>query len=72
MSVASAGCLLWLERFQPAFVVTAMVALAYQSWLVWRRPQRRRTWTMLAILWTSIGTNVMVGITFVALWLRYR
>ena len=48
MSVVSAGCVLWLERFQPVFVSLAVCALGYQAWLVWRRPPHRRTPMMLA------------------------
>lgn len=72
MSVVSAGCVLWLERFQPLFVSLAVCTLAYQAWLVWRRPPHRRTPTMLLILWVSFGTSIAVGGTLVGLWLRYR
>jgi hypothetical protein len=72
VSVASAGCVLWLERFQPFFAFTTIVSLAYQSWLVWRRPRRARTPTMLAVLWASVGTSAAVGLVLVVLWLRYR
>jgi uncharacterized membrane protein YedE/YeeE len=70
--VLSAGCIVWLERFQPLYATVAVVALAYQTWLVWRRPPQRRTRMMHAILWSSIGTSVVVAGIFVGLWLRYR
>jgi hypothetical protein len=71
VSVVSAGCVLWLERFQPLFITLAVCTLAYQAWLVGRRPRQRRTRTMLVILWTSLGTSVVVGTALVALSLRY-
>jgi hypothetical protein len=72
VSVVSAGCVLWLERFQPLFVSLAVCALAYQGWLVWRRPPHRRTFMMRLMLWTSVGTCLAIAGTLVALWLRYR
>jgi hypothetical protein len=69
--MASAGCVLWLERFQPVFATVAVVTLTYQAWLVMRRPHQRRTRSMLVILWTSVGTSMAVGITLIALWVRY-
>jgi hypothetical protein len=62
----------WLSRFQPLFAALAVCALAYQGWLVWRRPRHQRTRQMLLILWTSIGTNVVIAAGLAALWLRYR
>ena len=70
MSVISTGCVVWLQRFQPVFAFIAIAALAYQAWLVWRRP--RRTTMMLAILWASLGTAAGLGTTMVVLWQRYR
>ena len=72
MSVVSAGCIVWLQRFQPLFAFLAIGALGYQAWLVWRRPPHRRTRMMRAILWTSIGTTTAIGTTMLALWQRYR
>ena len=72
MSIASAGCLFWLEELQPVFASLAAGALAYQGWLVGRRPPARRTRTMWGILVASVGVNVIVVTTWVALWLRYR
>lgn len=72
MSLLSAGCLFWLERLQPVFALVAASALAYQGWLVWRRPRQRRTGAVLAIFWGSVGINALVLITWVGLWFRYR
>ncbi len=72
LSVASAGCLLWLDHLRPVFASTAAGALAYQGWLVWRRPAARRTRTMGEILVASIGVNAIVVLTWGALWWRYR
>ena len=72
MSVLSAGCVLVLQVLQPLFVSVAVLALAYQGWLVWRRPSRRRTRMVLAILWSSVALNVLLFAAWAALWLRYR
>ena len=72
MSVFSAGCLFWLEALQPLFVVVASVAMAYQVWLVKRRPGFRRTKTVMVILWTSVATSSLVLLVWAGLWLRYR
>ena len=63
---------MWLSRFQPVFAALAVGLLAYQGWLVWRRPRRARTRQMLLILWTSVGTNIAIGAGLLVLWLRYR
>jgi hypothetical protein len=72
VSVASATCLLWLQRLQPLLAAVALVTLSYQAWLVWRRPASLRTTTMLLILWGSIGASALVASAWVGLWLRYR
>lgn len=72
LSILSAGCVLWLQRFQPLFAAVAVAALAYQGWLVSRRPAHRRTRPMFWILWTSAGTTIVVFAIWTALWLRYR
>jgi hypothetical protein len=72
LSILTAGCLFWLERLQPLFAFVAVSALAYEGWLVARRPRHRRTRTMLWILWTSFGSTMLVFILWSALWLRYR
>ena len=69
--MTSAGCVLWLERFRPMFAMLALGTLAYQSWLVLRRPRHRRTRAMLVILWISVATSLAVGTALVALQLRY-
>ena len=72
MSVVSAGCFVWLQRFQPLFAALAMGTLVYQGWLVWRRPRRQRTRMMVAILWTSLGSTAAIGTAMLVLWQRYR
>jgi len=72
VSVLSAGCVLLLQLLQPLFVSVAVLALAYQGWLVWKRPPQRRTRTILAILWSSAVLNVLLFAAWGALWLRYR
>jgi hypothetical protein len=69
--VASAGCVLWLERFQPIFIALALATLGHQAWLVMRRPRHRRTQMMLVILGASAGTSLAVGAVLIALWVRY-
>ena len=72
MSIASAGCVLWLERLQPVFGCVAAVSLAYQTWLVWRRPAHRRTRSMIVILGGSLIVSGAGLSTWIALSLRYR
>jgi hypothetical protein len=72
VSVASATCLLGLQRLQPLLAAVALVTLSYQARLVWRRPASLRTTTMLLILWGSIGASALVASAWVGLWLRYR
>ena len=73
MSVVSAGCVLWLERFQPLFVSLAICALGYQAWLVWRRPPHRRTSRMLLAFSGQVSAPASRSARhLVALWLRYR
>ena len=72
MSVASAGCLFWLETLQPLFAALALTSMAYQGWLVWRRPPYRRTKRVMTILWSSIATSALVLVIWVMLWLRYQ
>lgn len=72
LSILSAGCVLWLQRFQPLFALLAVAALACQGWLVSRRPPLRRTKPMLWTLWTSAAVTTVVFATWAALWVRYR
>lgn len=72
MSVLSAGCVLVLQVLQPLFASMAVLALAYQGWLVRSRLPQRRTRTVLAILWSSVALNVLLFAAWAALWLRYR
>lgn len=72
MSLLSAGCLFWLERLQPLFIALAAGGVAYQSWLVWRRPIMRRTRAVMTVYVTSLAVNVGVLALWVWLALRYR
>ena len=72
MSLLSAGCLFWLERLQPLFAVLAVVGVAYQSWLVWRRPVMRRRRAVMSVFAVSLLVNGAVLAAWVWLWLRYR
>ena len=72
MSLLSAGCLFWLERLQPVFVAVAVVGIAYQSWLVWRRPAMRRTRAIMAVYAASLAVNGAVLALWVWLSVRYR
>jgi hypothetical protein len=71
VSVTSAGCVLWLEQFQPLFGLVALATLSYQAWLVRRRPPHRRTPLMQGILWTSVATSGAVAAALLFLSLRY-
>ncbi|HXH05051.1 MAG TPA: hypothetical protein VNI83_00515 [Vicinamibacterales bacterium] len=72
MSIVSAGCLLWLERLQPVFAVVAVSALAYQGWLIRRRPRHLRMRAALLIFWSSLGLTVLIFAVWIGLALRYR
>jgi hypothetical protein len=72
LSLLSAGCLFWLERLQPLFAVLAAVGVAYQSWLVWRRPVMRRRRAVMSVYAASLLVNGAVLATWVWLWFRYR
>lgn len=72
MSLVSAGCLVWLEALKPVFAVTAVSAMAWQAWLVWRRPAARRTVMMWALVMSTVGVNLFVGLSWLALQWRYR
>jgi hypothetical protein len=72
VSMASAGCLLWVEALQPFFAALAAGALGYQGWLVRRRPPAHRTRKMWGILLASVSVNLVVVVTWISLWLRYR
>jgi hypothetical protein len=72
LSILSASCVLWLERFQPLFAVVAVAGVAWQGWLVSRRPPQWRTRSALWILWASIAITAFVFVVWAGLWLRYR
>jgi hypothetical protein len=68
----SAGCIVWLEALKPLFALTAIVALAWQTWLVVRRPAASTTRTMWAIVAGTVAVNLFVGLSWLALQWRYR
>jgi hypothetical protein len=72
LEVLSAGCLLWLQRLQPHFFVLALGALAYQGWLVRRRPPKPGNWKVRTVLAASLAVNVMMIAGWVAIAIRYR
>ena len=72
MGLLSAGCLFWLEKLQPVFFAVALVSLAYQALIVWRRPPFLRPRAVKAILATSVAVNLLVLGTWTALWFRYQ
>ena len=72
VSLLSAGCLLWLQRLQPLFFAVTVGSLAYEAWLVERRPPAMRTWGMKTILAASVALNVIVVGGWIALSIRYR
>ncbi|MCC7187048.1 MAG: hypothetical protein IT185_12445, partial [Acidobacteria bacterium] len=71
-SMVGAACFYWLERLQPVFFALALFALAYEIWLVRRRPGGMRSWSIRAMIAFSLGVNAMVAGTWVFLWFRYR
>jgi hypothetical protein len=68
----SAGCLFWLERLAPLFFAVAIATLAYQIWLVKRRPPTLRTWGIKTILGVSLMLNAMVIASWIVFSIRYR
>jgi hypothetical protein len=71
-SLLSAGCLFWLQRLQPLFFTVAVASLAYQIWIVQRRPPAQRTWGIKTILSVSVALNVVLIGGWIALSIRYR
>ena len=72
VSLLSAGCLLWLQRLEPLFFTVAVGSLAYEAWLVWRRPPELRTWGIKTILGVSVALNVMLIAGWIVISVRYR
>jgi hypothetical protein len=71
-SVLSAGCLLWLQRLQPLFLTVAVVSLAYEGWIFYRRPPAMRTWGIKAVFRASVALNVLLLGGWIVLWFRYK
>jgi hypothetical protein len=72
VSFLTAGCLLVLERLQPLFFAIAVAALAYQAWIVLRRPAPARTAGMKAALAASVVVNGLLIGSWIVLSIRYR
>jgi hypothetical protein len=68
----SAGCLFWLERLQPLFFTVAIASLAYQIWVVRRRPPSMRTWGMKTILGVSLVVNGLLIAGWIVFTIRYQ
>jgi hypothetical protein len=71
VSLASAGCLLWLQRLQPIFAFIALAAIGWQTWLV-LRPSARRSVRTLVIWWSSLAVTALIFTAWAVLSLRYR
>jgi hypothetical protein len=71
-SLLSVSCLFWLQQLQPVFFTAALGSLAYEIWLVQRRPPPLRTTAVKAILGVSVTVNVLVMGSWLVLWFRYR
>ena len=72
VSTVGAGCFYWLERLQPVFFTLALLALAYEIWLVKGRPRRKRSVKVWAMVAFSLSVNTIVVGAWVFLWFRYR
>ena len=72
VGLLSAGCLFWLEKLQPLFLVLAVGSLVYQLWAVFRRPAAMRTFSMKAILGVSLFFNGLLLAGWVVLTIRYQ
>jgi hypothetical protein len=72
VSLVSAGCLLWLQRLQPLFVIVALCSLLYEIWLFSRHSPVLRKWDARAILGASLILNIAVLGGWVAILIRYR
>ena len=72
LSLLSAGCLFWLERLQPLFFTVAIASLAYQVWVVRRRPPSMRTRGMKIILAISVMLNLLVIGSWIVFSIRYQ
>jgi hypothetical protein len=72
VGLLSAGCLFWLEKLQPLFLILAVGSLVYQVWAVFRRPPEMRTLGMKAILGVSVVFNGLLLVGWVVLTIRYQ
>jgi hypothetical protein len=72
VSLMNAGCLFWLQRLQPVFLIVAFGSLLYEIWLFSRHPPALRKWDTKAILATSVMLNAGIIVGWIAIWVRYR
>ena len=70
-SSLSVWCLVWLQRLQPLFFAVAVATLAYQVWIVRRRPPFLRTWGVKTILGVSLAVNGLIIAGWVVITIRY-
>ena len=70
-STLSVWCLVWLERLQPLFFAVAVASLAYQIWIVRRRPPFLRTWGVKTILGVSLAANGLMIVGWLVITIRY-
>jgi len=70
-SVLSASCLIWLQRLQPLFFAVAVTSLAYQAWLVWKRPPDARTRGIKLTLALSAAINFILIAGWILITIRY-
>jgi hypothetical protein len=68
----SAGCLFWLERLQPLFLIVAIGALVYQGAIINRRPPSMRTPGIKAIFGVSVVLNFLLIGVWIVISYRYQ
>ncbi len=65
------ACLIWLQRLQPLFFAMAIGGLAYQIWIVRRRPPTLRTRGVKTILAISLAINGLLIAGWIVIMIRY-
>ena len=66
------ACLIWLQRLQPLFFAMAVGGLAYQIWIVRRRPPALRTLGVKTILGISLAINGLMILGWIVITIRYQ
>ena len=72
LSVVSAGCQIWLQRFEPLFFGVAIAAFGYQIWLLRTRPPTKRKRSVKVVLAGSLLLNFVIVGGWIALLIRYQ